>query len=714
MEELVLELFKSGKKLDANEIACSLNKREIEDFKDLLKVLEKLETEFKIYRINNKKNKNKYMLFSETNMHYGKLIVNKRGFGFIDRQGSPSIYIDEVDMNGALNGDLVIVELKDSAEYDKKQEGKIVRIVKRNLGNIVGEFRENKKGNGYLFLDDERLKMKIDIEKGKTKGAVYGHKVVVKLTRQIDKHKYLGEVKEILGHKNDPGVDILSIVYKYGINTVFPGEVMDEVDLVPDRVLETEYEGRRDLRDKMIFTIDGDDTKDIDDAINVEVLENGNYKLGVYIADVSYYVKEDSALDLEALDRGTSVYLVDRVVPMLPHKLSNGICSLNPNVDRLSMACEMEINENGKVVDYEIFPAIINSKIQMTYKKVNDYLEKNVVHDGYEPFTKTLSNMKVLADILRKYKETRGYIDFDIDEMKILVDESCKPIEITLRERGTGEKLIEDFMIAANETVGSHMYHLEVPSIYRVHDKPDPKKIATFISYVESLGLKTIGVKKEYYPADIKEMIDKLRCNPLCKVLAPLLLRCMCKAIYDTNNIGHFGIASKIYSHFTSPIRRYPDLILHRLIRNFYFQGNMDNSTINHFREKLAFASVNSSEKERNSVDCEREVEDMKAAEYMEGHIGEEFDGTISSVMNFGMFVELDNLIEGLISTTSLKDDYYLFNEDTMSLVGERSGKKYRLGDKVRVKVVSASKSEKTIDFSLVVKGVKKDGKEPN
>ena len=546
-------------------------------------------------------------------------------------------------------------------------------------------------------------------------GAMNGHKVLVRLIGKGEKGNYKGEVIKILGHKNDPGVDILSIVSKYEINDVFSDEVMEAVEQLPLEVTEEEYIGRRDLRNKTIFTIDGDDAKDLDDAVSIDKLENGHYLLGVHIADVSHYVKENGEIDKEAYERGTSVYLADRVIPMLPHKLSNGICSLNGGVDRLTMSCDMEIDEKGNIVDYDIYESVINSKKRMTYRAVNNILEKNIVEPGYEPFVDDLKEMEVLAHILRKNKERRGYIDFDIDEAKIIVNDNGEAIDVKLRERGTGEKLIEDFMIAANETVATHIYYMELPFIYRIHGKPNEEKIESFSQFLKTLGISIQYNKNEITPKDMQRVLDSLKENKLFHLLSSLLLRSMQKAVYDKNNIGHFGLASKCYTHFTSPIRRYPDQTVHRLLRTYLFQKKLDPETIRYWDLKLISIAEHSSEKERNAISCEREVDDMKKAEYMMKQIGEEYEGMITSVLNFGMFVELDNLIEGLISNDDMRGDTYYYDESTFSYVGKNSNKRYRLGDRVKVTVLNASKENKTVDFILSeMKDMKKEKETSN
>lgn len=697
MKEKILSILEeSDKALSIDELDSALNLNTIEETKAFSDALRELEDSYEIYR----SNKNRYMLLENSNLRKGILRMNKKGFGFVEVSGEEEdIFIAPDNINKALNNDTVIVEIlnKNSGE---KREGRIVKTLERDLSAIVGEIYF-KKDKGYIIPDDKKLDIQLEIDRDKSHGAVDGHKVVVKILRNITKNRYKGEVVRIIGHKNDPGVDILSIVCKYEINDTFPEEVIEELDSIPEEVREQDKKGRKDLTDVTIFTIDGDDTKDIDDAISVEKLKNGNYKLGVHIADVSYYVKEGSPLDKEAMDRGTSVYLVDRVIPMLPHKLSNGICSLNPGVERLAISCIMEIDNNGKTVDYEIFPSIIKSRLQMTYKKVNQVIEKNEIPEGYEPFVNDLKLMDELSQIIRKAKINRGYIDFDVDEAKIIVDENCHPTDIVLRNRGRGENLIEDFMIQANECVATHIFYMDLPFIYRVHEYPKEEKIRDFISFVQSLGYTVKFNTKDISPKAIQNLINQLKDKKEFKVLSSLLLRNMQKAIYLPQNLGHYGLASKCYTHFTSPIRRYPDTTVHRLLRTYLFNDDMSNQTINKWQEKLVYIAENSSFKERESVECEREVEDMKMAEYMEDHIGEEYKGIISGVTNFGMFIQLDNLVEGLIHVNDMKD-YFSFDEVTQSLIGERTKEKFTLGDEVLIKVKAASKEAKTIDFELV------------
>lgn len=703
MKDSILEVLKkSDKALSVHEIEDILGLSTVDELKNLLKDLNDLEDNLSVYRTN----KNNYMLFNNSHLKIGKLIGNKKGYGFVDIEGDEDVFISASNMNGAIHGDRVIVEIISKKGLDL--EGRIVKIVDRKFKQMVGEFYYSN-GIPKIKLDEQKLNIDIVIDKNKTLGAIDGHKVLIKIREKLHGNCYKAEVMKILGHKNDPGVDILSIVNKYGINDTFSDEVMEEVDKLPNEVSEEEMVGRRDLRNACIFTIDGDDTKDIDDAISIDILDNTNYKLGVHIADVSYYVKENSKIDEEAYDRGTSVYLADRVIPMLPHKLSNGICSLNPGVDRLAVTCEMEINHKGEVVSYDIYESVIRSKKQMTYKCVNKILEENIVPEGYEPFVDSLNKMLELSKILRAYKTKRGCIDFNIEEAKIVVNDKGEAIDVVLRNRGVGEKMIEDFMIAANETVASCVYFMDLPFVYRVHGEPNEEKINNFLKFISILGYKVNGNIKEITPKEMQKLLGQLSEKKEFSILSRLLLRSMQKAVYDKNNIGHFGIASKCYTHFTSPIRRYPDTTVHRLLRTYLFKHKIDNDTIDYWNNKLPFLTEHSSNKERDSIECEREVDDMKKAEYMEKHIGEEYDGMISSIMSFGIFVELANSVEGLIKIDDLTDDTYTFDEATFSLRGKKNKRGYRLGDNIRIKVKAANKEAKTVDFVIADNNISKN-----
>ena len=695
MHDEILDILKKEKKaISATEINERLGHTSIEDFKEVLKTLVELEEHLQVYRTQ----KGNYMLFNNSHLRVGSLIVNKKGFGFVVIDGDEDVYIHGSNMNGAIHSDTVIIEIINVKGIEK--EGRIVKIVDRKLKQLVGEFYY-KQGKGYIDLDDEKVKLNIEIDKKHTLGAMNGHKVLVRIQNHLGNNKYRGQVLKIIGHKNDPGVDIMSIAAKYDIDDVFPENVLKEAELITNEVTPDEISGRVDLRDKTIFTIDGSDTKDIDDALSLEILDNGNYLLGVHIADVSYYVRENSRLDEEAFKRGTSVYLADRVIPMLPHKLSNGICSLNPDVNRLTISCIMEINAKGEVVDYNILESVIRSKKQMTYENVNKILEKNIIPKGYEDYKEVLNQMHDLSQLLRDNKKRRGFIDFEIDESKIVVNDKGEAVDVVLRDRGIGEKIIEDFMIVANETVAATIYFMELPFVYRVHGKPNEEKVNQFLDFIKVLGYKIDVKKKNYDSKTIQEILKNLKDKKEFLILSKLMLRSMQKAIYDNNNIGHFGIASKCYTHFTSPIRRYPDTTVHRLLRTYLFKNKIDQDTINFWDNRLPFLTEHTSKKERDSIDCEREVTDMKKAEYMMQHIGEKYTGIVSSVMSFGMFVELPNLVEGLVRIEDLIDDRYSFDETTFSLKGNKNKRGYRLGDKVKVIVKNASKEAKTIDFGI-------------
>ena len=701
MRDNLLNIMKnSDKALDIYELQRLLEINTVEEIKLLSDELRNMENEAIVYH----SNKDKYMLLENSHLRKGIMRANKKGFGFVEVDNmDDDIYVAQDDMNGAIHDDIVLVEITSKMNLDRL-EGRVLKIIERKTKSFIGLINFDKDGIGHIKLDDNKVKLEISVSKENSLNAVDGHKVVVELGKKLNNNgRYEGKVVEIIGHVNDPGVDILSIIYKYNINTEFPDDVKEEVSKIPMEVYDVELKDRRDLRNEVIFTIDGDDTKDIDDAISIKKFPNGHYQLGVHIADVSYYVREGRPLDNEAMERGTSVYLVDRVIPMLPHELSNGICSLNPNVNRLAISCLMEFDSNGKQLDYEIFQSVIKSKIQMTYKKVNSILEKNIVPEGYENYVEQLRTMNELAKILRKAKEKRGYIDFEVDEAKILVDENCVPTDVVLRERGAGEKLIEDFMIAANECVASHIYFMNLPFIYRVHEYPKEEKIRSFLGFVSGLGYKITGNIKDFKPTTMQNILEQLKDKSEYKILSTLLLRSMQKAVYKPENLGHYGLASSCYTHFTSPIRRYPDTTVHRLLRTYLFEKNIDMKTIKKWEEKLVYVAEHSSERERASVDCEREVEDMKMAEYMEKHIGEEFEGMISSITSFGMFVELDNLIEGLVPLRDMKD-FFHFDEEHLCLTGEKSHIKYSIGERVVVKVVRASKDDKTIDFEVIRK----------
>ncbi len=693
MEEKVLEIISNhNKALSYDEILEKLDDNEIPY---LAEVLNKLVKDLKVRFTK----KGKFVKFDDNSQKIGIFAGNRKGFGFVIIDGeSKDYFIPRNNVNGAVDGDEVVIKVLDEG----KHEAIVERVNKRNLNNLlVGEFYK-KDDKNFLKLDNEKLNILVEIKEEDSMGAVSGHKVVVKIENKIEKSNYYqGKVIRILGHKDDPGVDILSIAARYNINDVFSDEVLAELDNIPDEVAKKDLKGRRDLTGEVIFTIDGDDTKDIDDAVSIKKLENGNYLLGVHIADVSHYVKEGTALGDEAYLRGTSSYLANTVIPMLPHKLSNGICSLNPNVIRLAISCVMEFDSNGKIVDSDIFESYIKSRKQMTYKCVNKILVDDVVPEGYEEFEEDLRLMNELSHIIRKRKIEKGYLDFDVPEAKIITDENGKAIDIQKRIQSEGENLIEDFMISANETVASTISYMDLPFIYRVHGTPDQDKIKNFLHFVSVLGYKVNANVKSITPKTIQNILSQLKDKKEYNILSAMLLRSMQKAVYDNVNIGHFGLASKFYTHFTSPIRRYPDLTVHRLLRTYLFNHSIDNQTVNYFSTELPVIAKHSSEKEQAATQCERDVDDMKMAEYMEGHIGESFKGVISTVTNYGIYVELDNLVEGMIKIDALDDDYYFYDESSFSLIGRRSKKKYMLGDKINITVDSVIKDKGLINFGL-------------
>ena len=633
MKEKILEILKEETKgQNINEINNKLHLRGMEEITELEDNLKELVTEGVLHMSKNRE----YMLMSNTkSLKVGKLRINKNGNGFVECEPE-DIFVHSNDLNGAINGDFVEVEIKTRLN-DPEPEGYIRNVLKRDLKNVVGEMVKDKKTLAFK-PDDEKLNIAVKLTKESMKGCVEGHKVIISIIKEIGNRTFLGKVEKIIGHKNDPGVDILTIAAKHSIETEFSEEVKRELKNIPDEVCENDLIGRTDLTKEMIFTIDGDDTKDIDDAISVK-RDGKNYVLGVHIADVSNYVKVGSALYDSAFSRGTSSYLADTVIPMIPHQLSNGICSLNPEVIRLTISCVMTIDGNGKVISYDIFPSYIKSRKQMTYKNVNKILDENIIPEGYGEFADTLKLMHELSKILRQEKINRGYIDFGIDEAKVIQDENGKAIDIVKRVQGTGEKLIEDFMIAANETVATHISNLDLPFIYRVHDLPNAEKIEDFSNLIKQMGYQIHTNLNKITPVTMQKLLNEFRDKDEFVILSDMLLRSMKKAIYSTNNIGHFGLASKNYTHFTSPIRRFPDLTVHRLLRTYLFENRIDMETINFNAKYLIDVAEHSSETEVNSVEAERDVLDMKMAEYMESHIGEEYEGIISGVTNFGMFV---------------------------------------------------------------------------
>lgn len=694
MKEIILDKLRDNTSLTIMELNDLLGLTTIDEYKSLQNTLDEMVSDGILYYSDKKK---KYLLLENSHLVKGTLSLNEKGFGFIIiNKDTKDVYVNEKNINGAQDGDLVLFEYLNKDK--ERPEGRIIKTIKRNYEPLVGEVILV---DGEYFVKPDRKGANIYIPRDNLNGAVEGHKVVVTPLKEGNR---VGKITKIIGHKNDVGVDILSFVYEYNFSPSFPDEVVEELDDIPSYLTEEEINkelssGRRDLRSEEIFTIDGSDTKDIDDAISLSKLDDGKYKLGVHIADVSYYVKEGTKLDDEAYFRGTSVYLVDRVLPMLPHKLSNGICSLNENEDRFAFSCEMIIDDKGDIGHYEIFKSIIRSRKKMTYEEVNKILEENTTSEDYKPFEKTLLLMNELSKILRKKMIRRGYIEFESTEAKIKVDENCHPTHIESRVQRSGEELIENFMIAANETVASSIYYKNLPGIYRVHDKPDEKRLGEFMKFLSLHGYVVNGKNKIDNPKDLQHILSQLEEVPEVRVLHDMAIRSQAKAVYSDINIGHFGLGSKCYSHFTSPIRRYPDLILHRLLKDYNY--NYSDRIISERKEELPIECEHCSIREQEAQNCERDVDKMKKAEYMMDHIGEVYDGIISGVVEFGFFVELENTIEGLVKAESIKGDYYAFDNDLMALIGKKSKKKYSFGDKVKVKVTRADKDRSEIDFEI-------------
>jgi len=703
LQSRLLDFFSTDdyKPLTVGEIEDEFGFEDAEEFKELVKTLVRMEGQGLVVRSRS----NRYGLPERMNLLRGKFIGHAKGFGFVtpDVEGMDDVFIPPHEINGAINGDIVLIRvLKES--FGDRREGTVTKVVERGQTSFVGTFQANR-GFGFVVLDDKKLPMDIFIAKGDTLGAVDGHKVVVEVaTWPEDLKSATGYITKILGHKNDPGVDILSILYKHDIPPEFPDEVIAAAQRVPDEITEADLVGRRDLRHETIVTIDGADAKDLDDAVTVTKNVDGTYKLGVHIADVSYYVTQGSVIDIEAYDRATSVYLTDRVIPMIPHRLSNGICSLNPQVDRLTLSCEMIIDANGNVVAHEIFQSVIKTTERMTYKDVYKILEEQdeALIERYEPLVPMFKNMAELSGILRRKREMRGAIDFDFKESKVIVNEEGWPVDIELRERTVAEKLIEDFMLAANETVAEHFHWMNVPFLYRIHEDPKPEKLQRFFEFVTNFGILIKGTGNTVHPKALQDVLKAIEGMPEEPVISTMLLRSMQQAKYYPESLGHFGLSTDFYTHFTSPIRRYPDLVVHRLIRTYLINKDTSRETIAQWSMAMDEIADHTSERERRAVDAERDTDALKKAQYMSDKIGEEFEGIVSSITNFGIFVELPNTIEGLVHISNMTDDYYRFDDRQMIMIGERTNRQFRIGDEVTVRVANVIIEESSIDFEIV------------
>ena len=654
-----------------------------------------------------KTKKGRVMSPNQMGLFVGKFVSHRKGFGFVesDEELVQDLFIPKNDINGALHNDRVMAEIVTPATEDRRAEGKVIKIIKREVTRVVGLFQENK-SFGFVVPDDKKFNQDIFIPKRYISGAKNDDKVVCEITVwPQENRKPEGKIVEILGKKGERGVEIDSIIRAHGLPEEFPKKVIDEANFVAGQELEDEIARRLDLRDLDIFTIDGEDAKDLDDAISIEVLPNGNYKLGVHIADVTHYVKEKSKLDKEALKRATSVYLVDKVIPMLPKQLSNGVCSLNPFEDKLTLSCIMEIDAEGKVVKYDIAETVINSKARMTYTEVSDILEKDD-EKLKKTFAKQVDDFiaaEKLARILMKRRQRRGAIDFDFPEAKIILNKNGEVVDIKHYERRISNKMIEEFMLVANETVAEHFFWLQLPFVYRIHETPSVEKMEDLNKFMATFGYHIKGNLEDVHPKEMQSIIEKIKGTKEEESISTIMLRSMKQAKYSPSCIGHFGLAAKYYCHFTSPIRRYPDLQIHRIIKE-QLNNKLNNERQDQLAHIVEYASTQSSERERAAELAERDVHDYYKACYMADKVGQQFDGVVSGVTSFGIFVELENTVEGLIRLANMRDDYYIYNQETYSIIGERSKKTFRIGDSVRIEVDNVNVDFKEIDFKLIEK----------
>lgn len=662
------------------------------DMDELSAILSELESEGKIIL----SSKNRYIAVDSSDVISGIFDATMRGFGFVCRDGEDDIFIPPDDTKGAMDGDTVLVRKAHPKSNEKRPEGKILKIITHAHETLVGTYH-NQRNFGFVAVDDTKITDDIFISKSHNANAKDGQKVVVKITKWRDGDKKCeGEIIEILGNAYDSGVDVLCVLRKYGISQEFPQVVIDEARSLIPGITGDEIARREDFRTKTVITIDGTDAKDLDDAVCAERIDGG-YELSVHIADVSHYVRENSPIDAEAFRRGTSVYFTDRVVPMLPVELSNNICSLNPHTNKLTLSVVMEISDDGELLSHRVVEGVISTAHRMTY----DTVDKILLGDSetcaeYADIKDNILLMRELADILKTNRKKSGSIDFDFPETKIEVDQNGKPTNVYKYRTGVSNGIIEEFMLMANRTVAEAFYWLEVPFIYRIHEKPSADKIANFNSFLANMNMRIKG--SEPHPMEFARMLAEIRGTEREMLISKVMLRSLMKAKYSDSNEGHFGLAFRYYCHFTSPIRRYPDLAIHRIIKE-YINGGLDADRAQHYAKFVTAAAKKSSEAEINAMQAEREVEDMKKAEYMCAHIGEEYDAIISSVTGFGFFAELENGIEGLVRLADMRDDYYHFNETSYTLIGERSGKTYKIGDKVRIIAAAANPSLRQIDF---------------
>lgn len=723
MNDKIITYLEKREKVTVNELAEALEMTGAKKFPNLIKGISTLESQGKLrfndagmLSLRKKQEKKKEVTVT------GIFRANKAGFGFLTvDENEDDMFIGRNDVGYAIDGDTVEAVIKKPANRLKgtAAEAKIVGIVERSLKTVVGKFildDEKPKYAGYIKSKNQKIQQKIYIKK---EPVVLDGTEIIKV--DIDKYPtrghdyFVGQVRDIVGHQGDVGIDVLEVLESMDIVSDFPDDVLAEANAVPDAPTDKDLIGRVDLRQEVTFTIDGADAKDLDDAVHIKLLDNGHFELGVHIADVSYYVTEGSALNREAVARGTSVYVTDRVVPMLPERLSNGICSLNPNVDRLTQSCLMEIDRKGRVVNHQICQSVINTTFRMTYSDVNAILAgDDELAEKYQPIVESIHHMADLHAILEKMRVRRGALNFDTNEAKIIINDKGMPVDIVLRQRGVAERMIESFMLAANETVAEHFSKRKLPFIYRIHEEPKAEKLQKFLDYASIFGIHIHGTANKITQQALQEFMAKVENKPGADVLNMMLLRSMQQARYSEHNHGHYGLAAEYYTHFTSPIRRYPDLLVHRMIREY---TQVTDEKIEHFRQVIPELATSSSTLERRAIDAERVVEAMKKAEYMEEYVGEEFEGVVSSVVKFGLFIELPNTIEGLIHITTLPE-FYNYNERTMTLQGEKSGKVFRVGQPIKIKLVRADKETGDIDFEYlpseydVIEKVKKSRKD--
>lgn len=707
MKEKIIKYLEEHGKTSVNDLAAALDMAGAKAFPKLIKTISNLESHRQLrFDDNGSLSLQKKEAKKKEITVRGLFRANKAGFGFLSiDQDEDDMFIGKNDIAYAIDGDTVEAVVKKPADRlnGTAAEARVVNIVERSLKTLVGKFvldDERPKYAGYIKSKNQKINQKIYIRK---EPVVLDGTEIIKV--DIDKYPtrghdyFVASVRDIVGHQGDVGIDVLEVLESMDIVSEFPEDVIAEANAIPDAPTEKDLIGRVDLRQEVTFTIDGADAKDLDDAVHIKLLDNGHFELGVHIADVSYYVTEGSALNREALSRGTSVYVTDRVVPMLPERLSNGICSLNPNLDRLTQSCIMEIDQNGRVVNHQITQSVINTTYRMTYTAVNDIIAGDEeICSEYESIVSSVQHMVTLHHTLEAMRTRRGALNFDTSEAKIMVNDKGMPVDIVIHNRGIAERMIESFMLAANETVAEHYARLKLPFIYRIHEEPKAEKLQKFIDYASVFGVQIQGTATKITQSALQDFMKKVQGQPGSEVLSMMLLRSMQQARYSEHNHGHYGLAAEYYTHFTSPIRRYPDLLVHRMIRD-YDDKAMDKA--DHFANLIPEIATQTSSLERRAIDAERIVEAMKKAEYMEEYVGEEFEGVVASVVKFGMFVELPNTIEGLIHVTTLPE-YYHFNERTLTLQGEKSGKVFRVGQQIKVKLIRSDKETGDIDFDYL------------